>query len=125
MNPHTTATRAIAVWNTPSVVRPSMAGSSSVLGLGVRLHLPQELVNAARYFGEQVGGVGVAERVGRIDRRARRRAELRERAGERPHVLALRADVRRVLGQARCLGDDSCGAERGAAELDGTLGKVV
>src|SRR5207244_7972958 len=51
----------------------------SVLGLEVRLDLPEELVDTARDLGEQVGGVSVAERGRRLDGPAGLGPELRAR----------------------------------------------
>src|SRR6059036_782174 len=104
---------------------PQAMPFSSVFGRRWGLDLPQERVDAARDLGEEVDGVGVAERVGRVDARAGRRAEARGGGGQREHVLAARADIEPVFGEARGLGGDARGAERRAPVLDGVLGEVV
>ena len=52
--------------------RARASGAQRALGVAMRLDLPEQLVDAARHAGEEIRGVGVAERRRRIDRRARR-----------------------------------------------------
>src|SRR4051812_32894850 len=85
-------------WN-PRVTSAPFRMTRSSLGLLVGLDEPQPFVHAARDFGEQVGGVAVAEAVGLSDRLADRRAERGQGARQGFNVATAVHRFRRVLAE--------------------------
>ena len=83
------------------------------------------MVDAARYLGEEIGGVGVADGRGISDRFAGRLPERRERRGDREYVLVFVGDAQGIGDEERALGRDLDRAFGDAAEARGALGDQI
>jgi len=108
-----------------ALLAPSQCSPRDSFWRHVRFDEPELMIDAARYSGEEIGGVGVAEDLGLPDRVARRLPKRGKRRSDREYVLVFVSDAQRIGDEEGALGRDLDGAFRDAAETGGALGDQV
>ena len=88
----------------------------------MRFDQPELVVDAARYCGEQIGRVGVANGLRLADRLTGRLPKRRKRGGDCEDMLVFIGDAQRIGDEEGALARDLDGTFRHAAEASGALG---